>query len=210
MGELPQNVDPHDPVREAAAAESETEQLVICMAIAAAHELGEGDDIAPQADTNAPPVIARGLKEGVPITPGNPKTTRPPKGGLSSVRQFAMKEIWSGRRGSNPRPRPWQGRALPLSYTRIRDGGERAPSTADLCQMPNVNATVRMRSDAARISRFHQQWLRIGPKHRRTGVCRPRLATRRPAASATPGDSSHFSVPPLRMSPGSSSPCRNR
>jgi hypothetical protein len=29
--------------------------------------------------------------------------------------------IWSGRRGSNPRPRPWQGRALPLSYTRIRN-----------------------------------------------------------------------------------------
>jgi Ala-tRNA(Pro) deacylase len=26
---------------------------------------------------------------------------------------------WSGRRDSNPRPRPWQGRALPLSYTRI-------------------------------------------------------------------------------------------
>jgi hypothetical protein len=28
--------------------------------------------------------------------------------------------LWSGRRDSNPRPRPWQGRALPLSYTRIR------------------------------------------------------------------------------------------
>src|SRR5690242_6462603 len=28
--------------------------------------------------------------------------------------------VWSGRRDSNPRPRPWQGRALPLSYTRIR------------------------------------------------------------------------------------------
>src|SRR5262249_45787535 len=28
---------------------------------------------------------------------------------------------WSGRRDSNPRPRPWQGRALPLSYTRIRE-----------------------------------------------------------------------------------------
>ena len=27
-------------------------------------------------------------------------------------------EIWSGRRGSNPRHRPWQGRALPLSYSR--------------------------------------------------------------------------------------------
>src|SRR5262249_18443651 len=25
---------------------------------------------------------------------------------------------WSGRRDSNPRPRPWQGRALPLSYPR--------------------------------------------------------------------------------------------
>src|ERR1700737_1969920 len=29
------------------------------------------------------------------------------------------KSSWSGRRDSNPRPRPWQGRALPLSYTRI-------------------------------------------------------------------------------------------
>ncbi len=26
---------------------------------------------------------------------------------------------WSGRRGSNSRPRPWQGRALPLSYARV-------------------------------------------------------------------------------------------
>ncbi len=31
-------------------------------------------------------------------------------------------EFWSGRRDSNPRPQPWQGRALPLSYTRIREG----------------------------------------------------------------------------------------
>ena len=29
-------------------------------------------------------------------------------------------ERWSGRRDSNPRPQPWQGCALPLSYTRIR------------------------------------------------------------------------------------------
>ncbi len=27
--------------------------------------------------------------------------------------------FWSGRRDSNPRPQPWQGCALPLSYTRI-------------------------------------------------------------------------------------------
>ena len=26
---------------------------------------------------------------------------------------------WSGKRDSNPRPRPWQGRALPLSYSRV-------------------------------------------------------------------------------------------
>jgi Ala-tRNA(Pro) deacylase len=29
---------------------------------------------------------------------------------------------WSGRRDSNPRPQPWQGCALPLSYTRILPG----------------------------------------------------------------------------------------
>src|SRR5450755_2483328 len=28
---------------------------------------------------------------------------------------------WSGRRGSNPRHRPWQGRALPLSYSRLTE-----------------------------------------------------------------------------------------
>ena len=31
-----------------------------------------------------------------------------------------IEKIWSGRRDSNPRPQPWQGCALPLSYTRIR------------------------------------------------------------------------------------------
>ena len=29
--------------------------------------------------------------------------------------------IWSGKRGSNPRPQPWQGCALPLSYFRAGD-----------------------------------------------------------------------------------------
>jgi hypothetical protein len=43
--------------------------------------------------------------------PGNPTLTC-----LSSLRN-----VWSGRRDSNPRPQPWQGCALPLSYTRIRD-----------------------------------------------------------------------------------------
>ena len=29
------------------------------------------------------------------------------------------RHIWSGRRGSNPRPPPWQGDVLPLNYFRI-------------------------------------------------------------------------------------------
>src|SRR6266853_3370664 len=32
--------------------------------------------------------------------------------------QVVQLNSWSGRRGSNPRHRPWQGRALPLSYSR--------------------------------------------------------------------------------------------
>ena len=32
-------------------------------------------------------------------------------------------EMWSGRRDSNSRPRPWQGRALPLSYFRTDRAG---------------------------------------------------------------------------------------
>ena len=30
-----------------------------------------------------------------------------------------LKSIWSGKRDSNSRHRPWQGRALPLNYSRI-------------------------------------------------------------------------------------------
>ena len=34
-----------------------------------------------------------------------------------------LEKNWSGRGDSNPRPQPWQGCALPLSYTRIGRGG---------------------------------------------------------------------------------------
>lgn len=65
------------------------------------------------------------------------KTKSPLVSGPSS--DFSIpREIWSGRRGSNPRPRPWQGRALPLSYTRIREiGGDHAPATGRA--MPNAH-----------------------------------------------------------------------
>ena len=32
--------------------------------------------------------------------------------------QSHEEENWSGKRGSNSRPQPWQGCALPLSYSR--------------------------------------------------------------------------------------------
>ena len=54
-------------------------------------------------------------------------------------------ENWSGRRGSNPRPRPWQGRALPLSYTRIRFGDWLADNAAP---MPNAQCDCNSRKTA--------------------------------------------------------------
>ena len=70
---------------------------------------------------------------------------------LVSLCQF--RKSWSGRRDSNPRPRPWQGRALPLSYTRIREiGGERSPATRRA--MPNAahecNSPRKARKDQER------------------------------------------------------------
>jgi hypothetical protein len=70
------------------------------------------------------------------------KARKPPFGGLvASCCNFGR--FWSGRRGSNPRPRPWQGRALPLSYTRIRvwrrsraDNGRAMPNAAPECNSP--------------------------------------------------------------------------
>jgi hypothetical protein len=40
---------------------------------------------------------------------------------LEQITQLtALGQIWSGRRDSNPRPRAWKARALPLSYSRSR------------------------------------------------------------------------------------------
>src|SRR5262249_25556774 len=52
------------------------------------------------------------------------KTRRPAKHHLDDpgtrylLNSDFPEEIWSGRRDSNPRPQPWQGCALPLSYAR--------------------------------------------------------------------------------------------
>ena len=51
---------------------------------------------------------------------------------------FENSRFWSGRRDSNPRPQPWQGCALPLSYTRIRVGYGGLPHSGYRLQaMPN-------------------------------------------------------------------------
>src|SRR5258708_17197105 len=41
----------------------------------------------------------------------------------AGVTPLFLRLFWSGRWDSNPRPQPWQGCALPLSYTRIRNEG---------------------------------------------------------------------------------------
>jgi hypothetical protein len=41
-------------------------------------------------------------------------------GALAGNPNLRISDHWSGRRDSNPRPQPWQGCALPLSYTRVR------------------------------------------------------------------------------------------
>jgi hypothetical protein len=43
---------------------------------------------------------------------------------------------WSGRRGSNSRPPPWQGGALPLSYFRTRRAGDTHTSGAEPGRTP--------------------------------------------------------------------------
>ena len=44
--------------------------------------------------------------------------------GLGDLRWKTPERVWSGKRDSNPRPQPWQGCALPLSYSRFLAGKE--------------------------------------------------------------------------------------
>src|SRR4029450_7120820 len=58
---------------------------------------------------------------------------------------MSRKSDWSGRRDSNPRPRPWQGRALPLSYTRVfnRLPAGTLPATGSQSSKPDPLAAQR-------------------------------------------------------------------
>src|SRR3569832_670880 len=66
-------------------------------------------------------------------------------------RVTCLAKQWSGRRDSNPRPQPWQGCALPLSYARSGaiarrepDGVRRRPLAATPCpRKPRMPAFVK-------------------------------------------------------------------
>jgi hypothetical protein len=59
---------------------------------------------------------------------------------------------WSGRRGSNSRPPPWQGGALPLSYFRTRQVGDaqvsKPGSTTTPPAVPYYSQAPRLRQAA--------------------------------------------------------------
>ena len=80
-------------------------------------------------------------------------------------------ENWSGRRDSNPRPRPWQGRALPLSYTRILEEVARL-SRATGRPMPNAGSECNSQQQAIENSlstQYRCHFDEIGPKWPRSG-----------------------------------------
>ena len=52
----------------------------------------------------------------IEMLPRRSKQKRPRRAVFN--RLILLRKIWSGRRDSNPRPQPWQGCALPLSYAR--------------------------------------------------------------------------------------------
>ncbi len=133
------------------------------------------------------------------------KTKGPLGGGPSRTSISGDAEIWSGRRGSNPRPRPWQGRALPLSYTRIRDGGDRSPATAQA--MPNAarecnsKRTVRVGLN----SPISYQIAANRPRTMPDRLMAPKKqGTRRQPAMVSRSDSSHFSNEPCNVPANSS------
>ena len=66
------------------------------------NEIGGGDFLPP-----ASPVLPRKRYGNGPRFP-------------NVITTCILKAFWSGRRDSNPRPQPWQGCALPLSYSRAK------------------------------------------------------------------------------------------
>ena len=106
-------------------------------------------------------------------------------------------EGWSGKRDSNPRLRPWQGRTLPLSYSRLprsahrttaprgrqpaRCGAHRGLHPDDTCSTPYADVAAASRSRRMHAAHFMvsdtaEDHRRIPRPYRKKGVgarCRP-------------------------------------
>src|SRR3954452_14507379 len=76
-------------------------------------------------------------------------------------RGFGNFENWSGRRDSNPRPQPWQGCALPLSYA--RSALTPKPRPAEVRRAPSMAACAPARELRGRLWRSPQPpiWSRL-------------------------------------------------
>ncbi len=79
---------------------------------------------------------------------------------ISAVSQpgWRRRATWSGRRDLNSRPSPWQGDALPLSYSRLLNRVYRAGQTGSnrpgLASMRTSNHSVQAAASAAAPTRF--------------------------------------------------------
>ena len=83
--------------------------------------------------------------QSVDAAAGSSGLPHDPRLRVSSPARFMS---WSGWRGSNPLHRPWQGRALPLSYIRIwwsLSGSNRRPPA---CKAGALPSELRPRSEA--------------------------------------------------------------
>ncbi len=160
--------------------------------------------------------------------PCSPSTTRSARGCHPCLRYVVLptcpgrtRKSWSGRRDSNPRPRPWQGRALPLSYTRIRaTGGDDPPATGRAmpnaaleCNSPHMarnrpedRLTAIMRKNSSETARDRPpgqhywssqredraDWRFLEPR------CKDGLASAAPARNYLPADCKSDFQPPIR------------
>ena len=118
-------------------------------------------------------------------------------------------KIWSGRRDSNPRPQPWQGCALPLSYARIHFNAPRSDAlltaSGDFTQsrrgrkrgqinrcLPTCPLALAGRTSIFRLTHGRHQWILTradGGRHSpRANLSR---TARQPAFMADVIDASH-------------------
>ena len=118
-----------------------------------------------------------------------------------------IKKFWSGRRDSNPRPRPWQGRALPLSYTRIREfGGDIAPATGRA--MPNAARECNSGRTAKRLANLPKTEIFRQNRLIRAEACSPDARPLGSVRAASPWPGSGDFIENLRFPPVSRVFCR--